>query len=254
MGTPPQQHGTPGAASRDAIWPLVLLGTSIGIAYAALGVIVWFMLPDWTTRGQFGDMFGVVNALFSGGALVGVIYAVLLQRREPQLQRQELELTRRELERTASAQEESAQRLLEQTRIRTRLLNAQLVKDRLELYWETSTLTTTWKSNCTRHSTSPTRLRFDGTSTCPKSTSTSHSHTRFRLSTCRILWANIGSRRGRETSSSRGSFWMSTSNTVTTIQRSRHLWTGYVGQADRKWAANDSMQRAALCAAADAER
>ncbi len=66
-----------------------------------------------------------------------MIYAVLLQRREPQLQRQELELTRREIQRTGVAQEQSAQRLLEQTTIQTRLLNAQLVKDRLELYWET---------------------------------------------------------------------------------------------------------------------
>ena len=116
---------------------LLLFGLLIGIACAMLGFVVWRVLPDWTTRGQFGDMFGVVNTLFSGGALAGVIYAVLLQRRELQLQRQELGLTRRELERTAGAQEQSAQRLLEQTTIQTNLLNAQLVKDRLQLYWET---------------------------------------------------------------------------------------------------------------------
>src|SRR5262245_28035925 len=136
MNATPEQDGTARAAQHDGIRPLVVLGISIAVAYVSLGVTFWYVLPDWTTRGQFGDMFGVVNALFSGGALVGVIYAVLLQRREIQLQRQDLELTRRELERTAGAQEESAQRLLEQTRIQTRLLNAQLVKDRLELYWE----------------------------------------------------------------------------------------------------------------------
>ena len=44
--------------------------------------------------GEFGDMFGGVNALFSGLAFAGVIYAILLQRRELQLQREELALTR----------------------------------------------------------------------------------------------------------------------------------------------------------------
>jgi hypothetical protein len=32
--------------------------------------------------GTFGDMFSLLNCLFSGGAFVGVIYAILLQRRE----------------------------------------------------------------------------------------------------------------------------------------------------------------------------
>jgi hypothetical protein len=42
-------------------------------------------------------MFGSVNALFSGLAFAGVIYAIFLQRRELFLQRQELEQTREEL-------------------------------------------------------------------------------------------------------------------------------------------------------------
>lgn len=46
--------------------------------------------------GQFGDSFGAVNALFSGLAFIGVIYAVLLQKEELRLQREELEKTRDE--------------------------------------------------------------------------------------------------------------------------------------------------------------
>jgi len=84
-------------------------------------------------------MFGVANALFSGGALAGVVFTVLLQRRELQLQRLELELTRKELSRAAVAEEESAKQLLEQTRTQTKLLNAQLVTDRLEFFWRTYT-------------------------------------------------------------------------------------------------------------------
>lgn len=46
----------------------------------------------------FGDAFGVVNALFSGLAFVGLIYAILLQSEELSLQRQELKETRGEFE------------------------------------------------------------------------------------------------------------------------------------------------------------
>jgi hypothetical protein len=42
-------------------------------------------------------MFGAVNALFSGLALLGTIYAVVLQQRELELQRQELIQSRAEL-------------------------------------------------------------------------------------------------------------------------------------------------------------
>ncbi len=70
MGEPVNSEGT----QRDvpAIRPLVLGGLIIAVVYGAFGLVVWSVLPDWEMRGQFGDMFGVVNALFSGGALVGV--------------------------------------------------------------------------------------------------------------------------------------------------------------------------------------
>jgi uncharacterized membrane protein YciS (DUF1049 family) len=72
-----------------------------------VGAAVYFLLPDWQTRGQFGDVFGAVNALFSGLAFAGLIYAILLQREDLALQRTELQLTRQELKRSASAQEQS---------------------------------------------------------------------------------------------------------------------------------------------------
>ena len=78
-------------------------------------------LPEPTDRGQFGDMFGAVNSLFSGLAFAGVVIAILLQREELQqqreelkLQREELKLTRVELKRSASAQEKSEEALREQ--------------------------------------------------------------------------------------------------------------------------------------------
>ena len=69
-----------------------------------LSGLLLYCIPE---RGTFGDMFGAINALFSGLAFVGVVYAILLQRKELQLQRLELEETRKELSRSAKAQEDS---------------------------------------------------------------------------------------------------------------------------------------------------
>lgn len=49
-----------------------------------------------TERGTFGDMFGAINALFSGLALFGIIISILIQQNELNLQRKELADTREE--------------------------------------------------------------------------------------------------------------------------------------------------------------
>jgi len=82
-----------------------------------LVILLWgssfFLLkvPDEVTRGTFGDMFGAVNALFSGLAFIGIIYTIYLQKEELRLQREELKLTRRELKKAAEAQEKSSKSL-----------------------------------------------------------------------------------------------------------------------------------------------
>ena len=69
----------------------------------ALWILTLSIIPNidyfknWTERGTFGDMFGSINALFSGLAFAGVIIAILLQKQELTLQRKELEQTREEL-------------------------------------------------------------------------------------------------------------------------------------------------------------
>lgn len=64
-------------------------------------IVLWLanllFLAGHENRGTFGDMFDAVNALFTGLAFAGVIYAIFLQRQELELQRRELELTRVEL-------------------------------------------------------------------------------------------------------------------------------------------------------------
>lgn len=76
------------------------------IVIAIVGVIALWSLSWWlisknidcsTDRGTFGDMFGAVNALFSGLAFAGLIATLLYQQEELKLQREELAQTREEL-------------------------------------------------------------------------------------------------------------------------------------------------------------
>ncbi len=70
--------------------------SSILILWGAAWILLMTNFDCYTERGQFGDMFGSVNSLFSGLAFAGIIYTVLLQREELSAQRRELKLTRRE--------------------------------------------------------------------------------------------------------------------------------------------------------------
>jgi hypothetical protein len=118
------------------------VGLFICLAWFAWWAVVVEMTPHKAEQGQIGDLFGGINALFSGLALAGVVTAVVLQSRELQLQREamhkqneELELTRNEIklqreqlglqreelrlsreefERMASANEEAASALSQQ--------------------------------------------------------------------------------------------------------------------------------------------
>ena len=78
-------------------WPFWLI-LSFVVIFWLVFVMEWF--PWWTTSnkgGEFGDSFGIVNALFSGLAFAGVICAILLQKKELELQRKELKDTRTEI-------------------------------------------------------------------------------------------------------------------------------------------------------------
>jgi len=77
----------------------------IGLWFIA-GLGIWFLF-DATAASQFGDAFGIVNALFAGLAFAGVVVAIYLQMQELRLQRKELRETRAELRRSAEAQEKS---------------------------------------------------------------------------------------------------------------------------------------------------
>lgn len=92
--------------------------TIVAVIFSTV-LVLWVLTPvvinqfylDIAHRGQFGDLFGSINALFSGLAFAGVIVAILLQREELKLQREELAANRAELQRAATAQEKSREAL-----------------------------------------------------------------------------------------------------------------------------------------------
>lgn len=76
---------------------IVISIITIVVLWISSWLIIARIYPDLTQRGLVGDTFGVINALFSGLALAGVIIAILLQSKELALQRKELEATRQEI-------------------------------------------------------------------------------------------------------------------------------------------------------------
>ena len=76
----------------------ILVALIIVVIIVLLWIITLCTLKDmgYNARGTFGDMFGGLNALFSGLAFAGIILTILLQRNELKLQREELRDTRAE--------------------------------------------------------------------------------------------------------------------------------------------------------------
>lgn len=76
----------------------IILFSGVALLFGLCWVFLDFAIGGESTElGQFGDKFGFVNALFSGLAFAGLIYTIVLQRKELELQRLELQETRKEL-------------------------------------------------------------------------------------------------------------------------------------------------------------
>jgi hypothetical protein len=97
-------------------WHAVAALVGVLVLWTACGLFAWFVLgPERALgRGEFGDMFGAVNALFTGLAFAGVIITVLMQRDELALRRTELELTRDEMKEQRAQLEAQAVALYQQ--------------------------------------------------------------------------------------------------------------------------------------------
>lgn len=79
----------------------VCLGIVLFVVVVALFIAGWYYVDGISSyeevRGQFGDKFGAVNALFSGLAFAGLIYTIILQHDELGCQREELANNRAEM-------------------------------------------------------------------------------------------------------------------------------------------------------------
>lgn len=100
------------------LWGLVLL---IALLCLSLGAI--------DKLGQFGDAFGIANALFTGLALLGAVYAILLQSEGLTYQREELRLTREEM----ALQREELRLAREEAALQSKVFKEQLEVQRQEL-------------------------------------------------------------------------------------------------------------------------
>lgn len=96
-------NGNPSSIfSGRAIWFAALCMVTLSVAYGITMTCWAFKDPTeadqtgvrsagsstdaWTRRGQFGDMFGALNTLFSGLAFAGVLATIAMQRRDLELQ------------------------------------------------------------------------------------------------------------------------------------------------------------------------
>ena len=88
----------------------ILILSTLGIfaLWLVLPLGAYMFLGTWAERGQFGDLFGVSNSLFSGLAFTGLILTILLQRHQLSLQMEELRLQRTEMAQTRAVLAEQA--------------------------------------------------------------------------------------------------------------------------------------------------
>jgi len=68
---------------------VLLVAALVIVAWVVFGVVI-FLLFGKDGVGPFGDTFGVLNTLFSGLAMAGVVVAIFMQKEELHLQREEL--------------------------------------------------------------------------------------------------------------------------------------------------------------------
>ncbi len=93
---------------------LTFLIILVVIIWLISAILIFFFIEDSSERGTFGDLFGAVNALFSGLAFAGLIYTIILQKKDLEMQRSEIQLNRSELKKSAAAQQKSEKALSEQ--------------------------------------------------------------------------------------------------------------------------------------------
>jgi len=112
--------------SRTILYALIFIGV------ATIYILYWWLIPilitasdlnnAWTMRGQFGDMFGAVNALFSAMAFAAIIITMIMQNDTLELQRQDIIITQKEIK-TSNEEFEKQNETLKAQRFETSFYN-----------------------------------------------------------------------------------------------------------------------------------
>lgn len=77
-------------------WLVVAIVIGIIVIWFVSGYFIYYRWP--TDPGKIGDMFGAINALFSGLAFAGIIYTIAIQRKEFAVQTDMLEVQRKQVD------------------------------------------------------------------------------------------------------------------------------------------------------------
>ena len=88
----PHSHATAEASPDRVTWALFWKAALLVIViWAASALLLYWSVEDFSKSGTFGDSFGVLNTLFSGLALAGIIVSIKMQNDEMREQRKELQ-------------------------------------------------------------------------------------------------------------------------------------------------------------------
>ncbi len=97
------------------LWMLAIAAVFVFWVGVTLLAVSYFGQP--TTAGQFGDTFGAIGALFTGLSLVGIVYALILERKDLQATLEEIRLQREVQQLSAEALERQIDMMQKQARV-----------------------------------------------------------------------------------------------------------------------------------------
>lgn len=103
---------------------LFILVAGVVIAWLLTPLVIYGMHDTMADRGQFGDLFGSINSLFSGLAFAGLFYTVHLQVKQLRIQQLELRTQRQELRLQRQEMAASRAELANQVRMQHALIRA----------------------------------------------------------------------------------------------------------------------------------
>jgi hypothetical protein len=111
--------------------------------WLATPLVVRLLFTNMGERGQFGDLFGTVNSLFTGLGFIGLIWTIVQQQEQLSLQREELRLQREEM---AASRDELAKQA-QATRKLAEATSAQIAVEGFKLEVEAERLSVEDRAN-----------------------------------------------------------------------------------------------------------